>query len=100
MRSDAYLINTSRGGIIDEDALFEAVMDGSLAGAALDVYESEPYRGRLTECSNIVLSPHSGSCSITARKRMEFEAAEEAVRFLRGEKLIRAVPPEQYRYAM
>lgn len=86
MKRTACLINTSRGGIVNEGDLYNALKSGMIAGAALDVYEMEPYiGGALCELDNIILTCHSGSCSAEARYLMELGAAEEIVRFSRGE---------------
>ncbi|MEK7414750.1 MAG: phosphoglycerate dehydrogenase [Planctomycetota bacterium] len=85
MRRDAYLLNTSRGEVLDELALYEALRDGRLAGAALDVYHHEPYKGPLTTLKNVFLTCHQGSCSHDGRYQMEMQSAENAVAFLRGE---------------
>ncbi|NUQ00215.1 MAG: phosphoglycerate dehydrogenase [Armatimonadetes bacterium] len=96
MKPDAALINTSRGGIVDETALYEALASGRLRAAALDTYEEEPYHGPLCELDNIILTQHMGSCTVDCRLRMEVEATEEAIRFLRGEPLHSPVPQECY----
>ncbi|BCW98120.1 MAG: hypothetical protein KatS3mg024_0947 [Armatimonadota bacterium] len=75
MRPDAFLVNTSRGGIVDEDALFDALAEGRLAGAALDVFENEPYVPRapgkdLRTLANVVLTPHVSSNTDMANRRM------------------------------
>jgi phosphoglycerate dehydrogenase-like enzyme len=61
MKSSAYLINSARGGIVDENALYDALKDGQIAGAALDCFDTEPLVGphRLAEFSNVLLAPHS-----------------------------------------
>jgi len=97
MTSDAVLINTARGGIVDEEALFQVLNSGHLGGAAIDVFEEEPYFGQLCKLSNVVLTPHLGSCAIDSRARMELEATSEALRFLRGQSLIQEVPEEEYK---
>jgi glyoxylate reductase len=75
MKEGAILINTARGGIVDEDALCEALESGSLRGAGLDVYEGEPrIRDCLKRLSNIVLLPHIGSATEDTRRAM-FELA-------------------------
>jgi glyoxylate reductase len=89
MKSSAYLINTSRGPIVDERALFEALKAGRIAGAGLDVYEHEPeLTPGLTELSNVVLLPHVGSGTIETRTRMAYLAVENLLAGLRGE-----IPP-------
>jgi D-3-phosphoglycerate dehydrogenase / 2-oxoglutarate reductase len=78
MKSGAILINTSRGGLIDEKALYEFLENGHLSGAGLDVFEDEPYNGPLCGLDNVILTPHAGSSAGGARLRME----EESVRNL------------------
>lgn len=96
MKPDALLINTSRGGVINELALAEALKSGHLGGAAVDVFEQEPYIGPLADIERCLLTSHMGSMSVDCRTRMEIEATEEAVRFLQGQALIREVPAEEY----
>lgn len=75
MRPEALLLNLCRGGVVDEDALFEALSASKLAGAALDVYKEEPYSGGLATLENVVLTPHVGSYAAESRVEMELEAA-------------------------
>jgi D-3-phosphoglycerate dehydrogenase len=89
MRPSAVLVNTARGGIVDEAALAEALRSGRLAGAAIDVFEVEPYRGELAAIESCLLSCHMGSMSEDCRRRMEIEATENALAFLAGR-----VPPD------
>lgn len=96
MKPDALLINTSRGGIINEHDLAEVMGAGHLGGAAIDVFEHEPYNGNLTGIDRCLLTSHMGSMSVDCRTRMEIEATEEAVRFLTGNPLQGLVPPEEY----
>ena len=96
MKPDAFLINTSRGGVVDEKALFQALKGNKIAGAAIDVFEKEPYQGPLAELGNCLLTSHMGSMSLDCRTRMEIEATEEAIRFLLGKPLLSPVPSEEY----
>lgn len=96
MKPDALLINTSRGGIVNEADLVHALESGHLGGAAIDVFEHEPYSGPLTKIERCLLTSHMGSMSIDCRTRMEIEATREAVRFLTGGTLQNVVPPEEY----
>lgn len=96
MKPDALIINTSRGGIINEADLAKVLQSGHLAGAAVDVFEHEPYSGPLTGIERCLLTAHMGSMSIDCRTRMEIEATEEAVRFLTGKPLTGTVPPAEY----
>ena len=96
MKPDAFLINTSRGGVVDEKALYHALKENKIAGAAIDVFEKEPYQGPLAELENCLLTSHMGSMSLDCRNRMEIEATEEAIRFLVGKALLSPVPSEEY----
>jgi D-3-phosphoglycerate dehydrogenase len=96
MKSDAIIINTSRGGIINESDLYEVMQSGHLSGAAIDVFDDEPYGGNLNKIERCLLTAHMGSMSIDCRTRMEIEATEEAVRFLTGQPLKGVVPEEEY----
>ena len=98
MKPEAVLINTSRGNMVDERDLAEALHANRLAGAALDVFHQEPYSGPLANLENCVLTCHMGSMSQDCRLRMEFEAADEVVRFLQGKPLRQPVP--EYEYTM
>jgi D-3-phosphoglycerate dehydrogenase / 2-oxoglutarate reductase len=96
MKPDACIINTSRGGIINEQDLYEVMAQGHLAGAAIDVFETEPYAGPLATIERCLLTCHMGSMSEDCRIRMEIEATEEAVRFLTGKPLQAEVPQAEY----
>jgi len=96
MKSDALLINTSRGGIVNEADLYDVLREGHLGGAAIDVFQEEPYAGPLGEIDRCVLTCHMGSMSVDCRSRMEIEATEEAVRYLRSLPLECAVPEDEY----
>lgn len=96
MKPDAVIINMSRGGIIREDALANALRSRPEFSAAIDVFEEEPYGGALVHLPNCVLTCHMGSCSRDARLKMEFEATAEALRFVRGEPFANPVPDAEY----
>jgi D-3-phosphoglycerate dehydrogenase len=96
MKPDAILINTSRGGLVNEHDLAQALKQGRLAGAALDVFGLEPYSGELVTIENCLLTCHMGSMSRDCRAQMELEATEEAVRFFKGEPLRLLVPEDEY----
>lgn len=96
MKPDALLINSARGGLVNEHDLAEIMETGHLSGAAIDVFEQEPYFGPLARIERCVLTAHMGSMSIDCRTRMEIEAADEAVRFLTGQALQSLVPSEEY----
>ena len=85
MKETAYIINTGRGPIIDEEALVEALEEGVIAGAALDVFENEPeIEPGLLELDNVVLTPHIGSASKEARFELAEKAASDLVAALTG----------------
>lgn len=96
MKPEAVLINTSRGGMVNEHDLAVALKAGWLAGAALDVFAQEPYSGELVAVENCLLTCHMGSMSRDCRARMELEATEEAIRYLKGEPLRLLVPEVEY----
>ncbi len=82
MKPGALLVNTARGGLIDEDALHAALVAGRLGGAALDVFDGEPYRGSLASLEGVLLTSHAASHTAEARQRMEREAVENLHRVL------------------
>ena len=85
MKKSARIINTSRGGIIDEDALYNALKEGNLAGAALDVFETEPPIGsKLTSLSNFILTPHVGAQTKEAQLLAANIIAEKIIQVIRG----------------
>ena len=96
MKPDAILINTARGGITSEQELASVMRTGHLGGAAIDVFEREPYSGELAGIERCLLTAHMGSMSVECRTRMEIEATQEAVRFVSGQQLLSPVPPEEY----
>ena len=70
------VVNTSRGGLVDEEALYKALVSGRVAYACMDVFDQEPYCGPLTKVENAILTPHIGSYALEARIRMEEMAVE------------------------
>lgn len=87
MKDSAFIINCARGGIIDEKALYDALKNGRIAGAALDVYENEPPASSpLLELDNIIFTPHIGASTREAQQRAGTVAAEQMLIALRGEK--------------
>ncbi|HVV91250.1 MAG TPA: D-glycerate dehydrogenase [Solirubrobacterales bacterium] len=86
MKPTATLVNTARGAVVDEEALVEALREGRIAGAGLDVYEHEPdVHPGLLELENVVLTPHIGSATIETRATMAELAARNAIAIARGE---------------
>ena len=85
MKPEAVLVNTSRGPVVDEEELADALGSGQIFAAGLDVYEGEPeVHPNLLELENVVLAPHIGSASVETRERMAVLAAENIVAILSG----------------
>jgi D-3-phosphoglycerate dehydrogenase len=84
MKDESVFINTSRGMIVDEDALYEVLKNGKIGYACLDVFGNEPYKGRLRELDNITLTCHVGSYAKEARVEMERQAVENLLKGLGG----------------
>jgi len=83
MKEGVFILNAARGGVIDEDGLLEAIKEGKVAGAWLDAFGQEPYRGPLADCPQVILTPHAGSYTRECRKRMEMEAVGNLVSVLK-----------------
>jgi glyoxylate reductase len=94
MRPTAYLINTSRGAVVDEAALVHALESGKIAGAALDVFENEPSIHPGLKRPNVVLAPHIASASIETRTKMACMAAENVVATFKGQRPPNMLNPE------
>lgn len=93
MKKTAYLVNTSRGPVVDEVALVEALKAGTIAGAGLDVYENEPKLAPgLAECESAVITPHIASASVPTRDGMAKLAAENLIAFFEGKTPPNIVP--------
>jgi len=82
MKKGAYILNVARGGVVSEKALAKALEDGTLAGAWLDTFEEEPYKGTLCGYQNVILTPHVGSYTAECRFQMENEAVYNLLNYL------------------
>jgi len=86
MKKSAYLINTSRGPVVDQQALIKALKDKIIAGAALDVFETEPQVPvELCNLKNVVLTPHIGTSTVETRIKMAIRASEKVIQIMKGE---------------
>ena len=84
MKNSVYLINVYRGAVVDQKALINALKNREIAGAALDVFETEPYVPKdLLKLSNVVLTPHIGSSTIETRVAMARESARKGIQTLK-----------------
>lgn len=93
LKPSAYLVNMSRGGIVDDAALAAKLRNGTLAGAALDVYENEPHiHPDLMTLENVLLSPHIGSASVETRTRMIEMAVNNALAVVQGKPPLTPIP--------
>jgi len=98
MKPTAYLVNTSRGGLVDESALYTALSRGAIAGAAMDAFVKEPPTpdNPLLSLDNFIATPHVAGATVEAMRRMATDLAEEILRVLRGERPLYPVNPEAY----
>ena len=86
MKKNAYLINVSRGGVVEERALYRLLENKKIAGAALDVFLAEPYDGDFLKLNNVILTPHLGSYALEGKLKMEIDAVNNLVNFLDKDK--------------
>jgi len=84
MKEDSILINVSRGGVVDENDLYEFLKNNKIKGAAIDVFSEEPYKGKFTELNNVVLTPHIGSYSVEGKVQMEIDATENLIKYFKS----------------
>ena len=97
MRSDAVLINTARGPVVDEKSLYHALKDGIIGGAGLDVFEEEPkVHPKLMELENVTMVPHVGSSTVSTRRKMAFMVIEGMVKVFEGRMPENIVNPEVF----
>ena len=99
MKPSAYLLNMARGPLVDEQALLDALDNGQLAAAGIDVFEPEPppVTTRLRNHPMILATPHSASVTVEGRARIESMAVERLLAFFRGERPQDVVNPEVYK---
>ena len=79
MKPGSWIINSARGGLVDEGALYDLLKSGHLAGAAIDVFEREPYDGPLKDLDNVILTPHIGSYARESRIQMEIDTIKNLI---------------------
>jgi D-3-phosphoglycerate dehydrogenase len=84
MKDGAILVNLSRGEMVDETALVDALNSGKISGAGLDVFAKEPYQGTLCDFDQVILTPHSATLTYETRSEMEIQCVENAIAFLNG----------------
>ena len=95
MKPEAFIVNTARGKIVDEEALVQALKSRRLAGAGLDVFENEPQiHPALTSMENVVLAPHIGSATTETRLRMALLASENLLAAFGGRRPPNILNPE------
>ena len=96
MRPSAFLINSARGPVVDEEAVYRAVRDQRIAGAAFDVFEYEPLRDEspLRDCDGLILTPHIAGVTVESSERANIMAAESIIKVLSGEPPTSLVNPE------
>jgi len=92
MKDGSYLINCARGGIVDENALYDALKSGKLAGGALDVFEVEPPgEHKLMELDNFICTPHLGASTYEAQVNVAVAVAEQIIKYLKEGEAVNAV---------
>lgn len=84
LKNDAILVNVSRGGVINEDALYEMLINEKLSAAALDVFSNEPYSGKFCDLDNVILTPHIGSYAKEGKLKMEVDAVMNLINALKN----------------
>jgi D-3-phosphoglycerate dehydrogenase len=84
IKDGAFLVNVSRGGVINEDALYEILTNGKLSAAAIDVFSNEPYSGKFCDLDNVILTPHIGSYAKEGKLKMEVDAVINLINALKN----------------
>jgi D-3-phosphoglycerate dehydrogenase / 2-oxoglutarate reductase len=84
MKKESFLINLARGEVINEDDLYQALMEEKISGAAIDTFTKEPYQGKLLELDNTVITPHIGSYAREGRIKQEYDSAENLIDMVKG----------------
>ena len=87
MKPGVFILNAARGGLIDEDALEQALVSGIVAGAWLDAFKEEPYTGSLSKYNQVILTPHIGSYTFEGRQKMEFDCVKNLLGGFKSEKI-------------
>lgn len=86
MKNGVYIVNCARGGIIDEEALYDALSAGKVAGAAIDVMEDEPfYNHKLLDLPHVIATPHLGASTVEAQENVAIDVAQDVLRYLTGD---------------
>jgi len=83
LKEGAFLVNVSRGGVIDEEALYKFLTNGKLSAAAIDVFNNEPYSGKFCDLDNVILTPHIGSYAKEGKVKMEVDAVINLINALK-----------------
>lgn len=86
MKENSILINVSRGGVVDENDLYEFLKYNKIKGAAIDVFSEEPYKGKFSELNNVILTPHIGSYSVEGKVQMEIDATKNLINYFKSNK--------------
>jgi phosphoglycerate dehydrogenase-like enzyme len=84
MKDDVVLVNTARGSLVDEEALYSALLDKPKRFAALDVFAVEPYQGKLALLPNVIATPHVASATLESRAQMELESVVNCLKGLQS----------------
>ena len=82
LKKSSFLINVSRGGVVDENALYNILHEKKIMGAAIDVFNNEPYDGKFINLDNVILTPHLGSYAMEGKLQMEIDAVNNLINIL------------------